>query len=241
MIAISDLQGHWRRDWIRAAGFEDCTAHVHWLQAGVLFADLRVPDTLPDIGGKTCLADLDGATLAALLDCEGFAGEISLTGDHCTWHRHINWHGMPDRPDVGAMSFAANDTLIEDGVHADYREAWSAVQTGPLRGHKIGWGDMTGVLIENDAEFLFAIGSAPTRIQKPVVLASGDIDRDSLQKVFSSFYALGRWDGATGTALLSTNPFARDQVVIERTTSGLVWHALLFAGGSAARRLDTIN
>jgi len=241
VIAIDDLQGHWRRDWIRGPGFEDSATHVHWLQAGTLFADLRVPDTLPDLNGMTCLADLDGPTLAAFLDCEAFAGEISLTRDHCTWHRQINWHGTPDLPDVGAMSFAADGTLIEDGVLADYREAWSAVPTGPLRGQKLCWGDMTGVLVENDTEFLFGIGLTPGGKSKPAVSASGAVDQDAARDAFGGFYALGRWDGASGIAELSTNPFAREQVVIERKTSGPVWHAPLFAGGTESRPLDNIH
>ncbi|MBQ2261388.1 MAG: hypothetical protein II336_08480 [Loktanella sp.] len=220
MITTADLQGHWRRDWITAPGFEDATTHVHWMQAGDLFADLRVPADLPALTG-TCLADLDEAALQSLLRIEGFAGQITVTDSQCTWHREINWQGALARPDVGAMSFDG-PVLIEDGVHAEYREAWLAQATAPLRAHRIAWGDMTGVLIASEDRFLFGIGPAPQ--DRPV------------PEIFISHYALGHWDGATGIADLSSNPFACGQPVITRDT-GFIWHAPLFTGGSDPRPL----
>lgn len=225
MITTADLQGHWRRDWIRAPDFEDTTTRVHWLQAGALFADLRVPADLPALQGG-CLADLDAATLQSLLRVEGFAGEITVTDSQCIWHRAINWQGAFARPDVGAMWFAG-DVLIEDGVHADYREAWLAQSTAPMRGHRIAWGDMTGVLVESDDRFLLGIGSAP-------------MDR-SVRETFASFYALGTWDGAAGIAELATDPFAMGKPVLDRANDSFVWHAPLFTGGTESRPLMKVR
>ena len=221
MITLANLQGHWRRDWIRAPGLSDTTTHVHWLQAGALFADLRVPADLPVLEGH-CLADLDAAALQSLMRIEGFAGEITVANSQCTWHRAINWQGALARPDVGAMWFDG-DVLIEDGVHADYREAWLAQPTGPLRGHRIEWDDMTGVLVESDDRFLIGIGPKPN-------------DRP-LHDTFASFYALGSWDGAHGIADLATDPFAVGKSVLQRAEDSLIWHAPQFAGGTEPRLL----
>lgn len=225
MITTADLQGHWRRDWIKAPEFDDTTTRVHWLQAGALFADLRVPADLPALQGG-CLADLDAATLQSLLRVEGFAGEITVTDGQCTWHRAINWQGALARPDVGAMWFDG-DVLIEDGVHANYREAWLAEPTAPLRGHRIAWGDMTGVLVESDDCFLLGIGPVP-------------MDR-SPQETFASFYALGTWDGVQGIAELATDPFATGKPVLDRANDSFVWHAPLFTGGTEARPLMKVR
>lgn len=225
MIKTADLRGHWRRDWIKAPDFEDTTTRVHWLQAGMLFADLRVPADLPALQGG-CLADLDAAALQSLLRIEGFAGEITVAQGQCTWHRTINWQGALARPDVGAMWFDG-DVLIEDGVHADYREAWLKQPTAPLRGHRIAWGGMTGVLVESDDRFLLGIGLAP--MDRPV--------RDT----FTSFYALGTWDGARGIAELATDPFAMGKPVLDRANDSFVWHAPLFTGGIESRPLMKVH
>jgi hypothetical protein len=225
VITTTDLQGHWRRDWIKAPEFEDTTTRVHWLQAGALFADLRVPADLPALQGG-CLADLDAATLQSLLRVEGFAGEITVTDSQCTWHRAINWQGALARPDVGAMWFDG-DVLIEDGVHAQYREAWLAEPTAPLRGHPIAWGDMTGVLVESGDRFLLGIGPVP-------------MDR-SPRETFASFYALGTWDGAHGIADLATDPFTMGKPVLDRAQGSFVWHAPLFTGGTAPRPLMKVR
>ena len=44
MITLADVQGHWRRDWLKAPGFSDTTTHVHWMQCGTLFADMDSSD-----------------------------------------------------------------------------------------------------------------------------------------------------------------------------------------------------
>ena len=238
MMTQDDLQGHWQRDWIKAPDFEDATTRVHWLQSGAVFADLRIPLDRPDIAGLSCLAELDVPALRSLMTAEGFAGHITVERGNCTWHRRINWHGVPEQSDIGAMSFDDAGGLIEDGVLAEYRELWQAVPQPPLRSTKVSCGEMRGVLIENDAMFVLGIGPDPRGTTKDLITAldSGRIENAALQQHFASVYVLGRWDGAHGIAELSTNPFTEGQVVLERNDS-LLWHSVAFDG---PRKVQTL-
>ena len=124
MITQADIQGHWVRNWIKAPGFEDHSTRVHWMQAGGLYADIRIPADRPDLSGASSLSALSPDHLLSLGQAEGFAGHVTLDGDHCTWEREINFHGTPDSLDVGAIHFDAQGSMIETGVHADYSELW---------------------------------------------------------------------------------------------------------------------
>lgn len=230
MITQEDLQGHWRRDWIKAPGLEDHSTRVHWMQAGTLFADVRVPLGRPDISGYCCLADLPTEALDALLQSEGFAGTITVAAGRCTWHRDINWQGQPEMDDIGVMSFE-NGALMENGVFGEYRERWMPEVTQPLRGHRLAYDEMSGVLIENDDVFLVGVGRA---LDAPAMGASPDgID---MRMRFASTYALGRWDGKNGIATLSTNPFCEGKIVLTRGAT-FAWHAPCFDGATEARTL----
>ncbi|MEO0828906.1 MAG: allophanate hydrolase, partial [Pseudomonadota bacterium] len=114
MISWADVEGHWRRDWLRAGALEDRDTRVHWIQAGALFVDIRIPDGRPALGERTRLAELDNPELLALMAAEGFAGTITLEEDRCTWHRELNWRGRPEGADVGRLYFDGG-ALIEDG------------------------------------------------------------------------------------------------------------------------------
>ncbi len=239
MITKYHLQGHWKRDWIKAPGFEDATTRVHWLQAGALFADLRIPLERPDLTGLSCLAELDPSALRRLMDAEGFAGHITVADSHCTWHRQINWHGVPGQADVGQMSFDETCGLIEDGVLAEYRELWQSASQSPLRGAQVSCDAMTGVLIENEEIFLLGIGPNPLGTTDDLIanLESRTAELPALQQHFASEYVLGTWDGASGIAMLSTNPFQEGQVVLERGDD-LYWHSQGFDGAQSAKRLE---
>ncbi len=123
---LAEVQGLWRRLWLRAPGQEDATTEVHWLQAGALHVDLRLPAGLPS--DALAPADLDAAGLRAIARAEGFAGVTSVERGVCTWTRRINWRGPLDGPDVGALFFEDGD-LMERGVFADYAELWRRVET----------------------------------------------------------------------------------------------------------------
>lgn len=238
MITQDSLQGHWRRDWIKAPGFEDHTTRVNWMQEDALFADLRIPLVRPDVAGLSCLADLPQSALSPLLASEGFAGHITVENSQCTWHRAINWHGVPGQADTGLMSLS-DEGLIEDGVHAQYRELWQAEPGRPLRGTRLQYGDLTGVLIENDDVFLLGIGPRPEGTTQALLeaLAQGRAEADTLKHLFESEYVMGRWDGPLGTAQISTNPFQEGAVVLERA-EGYIWHAQGWDGSQSARLLE---
>lgn len=232
MITQAQLQGHWRRDWIKAPGFEDHTTRVHWAQAGALFADLRIPAVRPDLGGAACLADLDNAALLHLMRAEGFAGEITVADGICTWHRAINWHGRPEAVDAGRMSFDPKGRLVEDGVHAEYRELWHRVPGGPLSARPLRAGALEGVLVWSDEMFLFGLGdpAAPPAAPLRAALEAG-ARPEGLARHFRSDYALGRWEGNAGIAELCTNPLREGRPVLSRAADGgLTWLSSGFDG-----------
>ena len=231
MIRIDDLQGHWRRDWYKSPLGNDTETRVHWLQVGTIFADLRIPVERPDTTERTCLADFDQSELLMLMGADGFAGHITVEDDKCTWHPEINWHGVPEEPDIGFMSFDSDGGLFEEGVLANYSELWQLVPQAPLRALKVSCESMTGVLIENDDLFLLGIGPHPTGTSADLIK---DLERRSavtadLQSHFASEYVFGTWEGTHGIATLSTNPFHEGQVALERG-EGRLWHSLDFDG-----------
>ncbi|WP_299407390.1 hypothetical protein [uncultured Roseobacter sp.] len=237
MIGVADLQGHWQRDWIKAPGFEDHTTRVHWMQAGALFADIRVPLDRPDLIGRDCLADLTQLEMAQLLAAEGFAGTITVAENRCTWHREINWHGEPDINDIGLMSFNGG-ALIEDGVLAEYRELWRRRPNERLRGHRLIFGDQRAVLIENHSVFLVAVGPVPQGNTTALVarLQTSDASADALRRHFESTYCMGYWDGESGIAELATNPFCEGRAVLQRG-SAFHWSGPTFDGETQAQIL----
>lgn len=239
MITVADLQGHWRRDWITAPGFEDRTTRVHWLQAGALFADIRVPLARPAVTGASCLADLSDSALAQVMTAEGFAGDITVADNACTWRRAINWHGVPQADDIGLMSWAGDGALIEDGVLARYRERWLQEPTGALTGYRVTCDTLSGVLIADDATFLIALGQVPQGTSEPLqeALRTGQRDAPALRAHFASTYALGTWQDNSGIVTLSTNPFCEGRPVLLRGPEW-VWLAPDFDGRQELRPLS---
>lgn len=231
MITQDDLQGHWRRKWIRAPGFEDETTRVHWMQCGALFADLRIPAERPDLTGVRCLADLDAPALRALMMAEGFAGAITVADSVCTWHRAINWHGTPDGVDAGRMSFDAAGDLIEDGVHADYAELWQKMPETSGDAWRVTGDGMRGVLISSASEFLIGLGEPDAAPTAPLIdaLERGAVP-GALAAHFRGVYVLGRWEAGQGIATLSTNPLLEGNPVLERNPEGVVFHGADFDG-----------
>ncbi|MDY6871785.1 MAG: hypothetical protein SV966_15195 [Actinomycetota bacterium] len=80
-------------------------------------------DGSPDTG--TDVVWLQGAT--AYVDSRGFAGVLtqrSVQGeDVFEWRRDIDLQPPGEFPDAGVMRWA-DDTLVEEGVYADYVEHW---------------------------------------------------------------------------------------------------------------------
>ena len=239
MIGLGDLQGHWRRVWIKAPGFEDHDTRVNWMQSGTLYADLRVPAERPSLIGARALSDLDPATLRGLMRAEGFAGSIALEGDICTWARDINWHGVPQGVDAGRMWFNADGDLIEDGVHAEYAELWQRAPEAPVGASRVAAGDLTGVFVRSDTRFLIGLGQPGARSSADLVEALERGERpEAVEAHFASHYVLGHWDGVLGIADLATNPFLEGRAVLERSAGGgMVWRGVDFFGRECAEPL----
>lgn len=225
MITQAQLQGHWRRNWLRAPGLHDATTRVHWVQAGPWCLDLRVPLVRP-LAQAGALAALAAGDLALLLAAEGFAGQITLHDDICTWQRHCNWRGFPAAGDAGRLWFDAAGLLIEDGVHADYREEWQAMPAAP---GQTPWQAMAartataeGLLIGNDRQFLLGLGhpGAPAWPGLAAALCAGQASPQEAAAVFQSVYVLGHWRGGDGIADLSTQPFCETHAVLRRDAAG---------------------
>lgn len=218
MIAGADLQGHWRRNWLRAPGVEDRTTRVHWLQAGPWCADIRVPADRPGVTAARALCDMAPADLAVMLGAEGFAGRITLDGDICTWHRDWNWRGFPCPVDAGRLWFDAAGRLIEDGVHAEYREEWERAPAVSLAAEAVEGPGAEGLLIGNADAFLLALGrrGAPARPDLAAALRDGTAMSGDAAPAFASVYILGHWRDGTGIADLSTQPFCEGRPVLSR-------------------------
>ncbi|MYM56304.1 hypothetical protein [Thalassovita mangrovi] len=231
MITEADLQAHWRRDWIKAPGFEDATTRVHWMQCGALYADLRIPADRPDLSGAAALADLDPPALRVLMQAEGFAGTITVADSICTWDRLINWHGVPDGVDSGLMFFDDKGGLIEDGVDAEYRELWQRMPDAPSEAFRVTCDGMEGVLVSSGTGFLFGLGVPGAPSTKPLIAAleEGRVPA-GLTEHFGTVYALGHWDGDDGIADLCTNPFLETRPVLRRSGQGITFETVDFNG-----------
>jgi len=216
MITMARLRGHWQRDWIRAPGRDDATTRVHWLQSALHFADIRIPLHRPGLDDARCLADLAPADMAVLVEAEGFAGHITLHEDTCTWHRAVNWQGFPCPADVGKLWVDPAGKLIEDGVHADYREQWARVTGPPFGALRASGSGIAGFLLLNTKTFLLVAApvDVPARPELCDGLRSGRARTADAAPVFESVCIMGQRDGDCGTATLSTQPFCEGRTVL---------------------------
>jgi len=239
VIATAALQGHWRRNWLRAPGFLDNTTRVHWVQADNWCADIRVPLVRPDIAAAGSLSALPGRDLAVLLTAEGFAGQTSLAGNVCTWARTWNWRGFPCPVDAGALSFDEAGQMIEDGVHADYREAWVRVPGATWHAEAIEADDADGMLISNDTSFVLTLGQRGAEAWHLPANAFGEssISPQDAAPAFASVYVMGHWDKGLGIADLSTQPFCEGTAVLTRATATAALTLPDFHGAAVTRSL----
>lgn len=223
---------------MRTDDHQDNTTRVFWAQCGSLFVDVRIPLERADVENKKCLAQLDTNALEILLQSEGFAGTTHLEDDICTWHRQINWQGKTNDIDAGHLWFDQHaDTLIEDGVHADYREQWQKISTPTFSARTFEVAGMSGILLSSPALFVLGIGHEDS--SGPTV----DITQvDSMTPIgpsvyFSSEYCIGHWHEHLGIAELSTNPFSEGQAVLDQSDEGITWRQQTFEGTEIHHRL----
>jgi hypothetical protein len=239
VISEAGLQGHWRRDWIRTPDHEDRSTRVHWMQAGALYADIRVPAARPELA-CSCLARASPRDLASLMRAEAFAGTIAVADGVCTWTREVNWHGRPDAVDAGAMAFE-DGALIETGLHAAYVERWLRVGAR-LRAQRLRSGPHEGVLAEDGACFLLVMGvpDAPATAPLLEALEGGAVPR-ALAAHFAQPCAIGHWDGDAGIADLALDPFAEGGAVLDRSGPDMTLRWPGFEGGQRVEALCQIE
>lgn len=232
MIDAKALEGHWRRNWIKAPGVLDDTTRVDWFQAPDGYVDMRLPCDLPDLPGVQALAELDTATLASLMRSEGFAGTINVVDAVCTWNRAINWHGTPQGADVGAMSWDAAGHLVETGVHSEYAEQWAGLDTPPMRYIRLVCGHRQLHVCWSDSQFMFGIGNPEAPATAPLLdaLKKGQRHHPWLEQHFLGVFAMGEWDGSDGVIGTSTSPLMIGEVFLDRRA--------LEAGALVTQRAD---
>lgn len=233
MIAVGDVQGQWRRDWLMAPGVSDHDTAVYWLQAGPLYVDLRIPAGRPATTDARALADLPDRALIALMRAEGFAGNITVTRGICTWARDINWHGLPEGIDAGHIAFdGRRDRLMETGVHGNYVERWHRMSDAAAHGWVYHAGDREAFLVTVGAQFAFGVGrrgAAPScgtlRALEAGARGAG------VARHFDSLFAMGNWDGPLGHATLATNPLVEGRPLLTRKDDGrITWSETMFDG-----------
>lgn len=231
-LATEDLQGHWRRAWLKAPGYQDHDTTVHWMQCGALYADIRIPANRPVVRGAAALSDLSDGQLLSLLRAEGFAGTISVAGEVCTWARQINWHGRPEATDAGQIAFEGPDRMVETGVFGDYEELWTRTLEQPASALHLRAGTAEAWLVSIGRRFVFGVGERETPGSRNMLAAleAGQRSR-ALWAQFGFVYAFGHWEGARGVADLCTNPLLEGQALLTCTGEGtLVWQAVDFFG-----------
>lgn len=110
--------GLWRRSLLQDAQGVDTTTQVYWLQSGTLYADIRLPKNRDAVNGLALQ--------------QGFAGALEVDGSVLTWRRWLDFQPPTAVADVGRMRFTRLDQMVEEGVHADYREDWERVGPASL-------------------------------------------------------------------------------------------------------------
>jgi len=121
--------GVWQRTLLTTtAGKHDTSTQVYWLQTARLFADLRIPQPVPQTSWE-------------LANQGGFAGITEVTqpaaGEElCQWHRAVDFQPPRASKDIGRMLFERPDCVLEDGLDDSYHEVWERLP------HSIGrnWG-----------------------------------------------------------------------------------------------------
>jgi hypothetical protein len=209
-VGLGDLQGLWRRVWLRAGGVEDATTTVLWRQGGEVHVDLRVPAEVMALAGCAALAELSEAELRSLAGCEGFAGTTEVRMSGCVWTRRINWRGPETGVDAGFLE-QTEEGLLETGLRASYAELWSKVEGGPARTVALsGPEGALGFVVWSDRGFSLGRG-APRAMSGPplearIGAALAARDPAALASAFDMEFSSGAFVGAEARVEVSTDP-----------------------------------
>lgn len=231
MITVDQIQGHWIRRWIKAPGFEDHTTRVDWMQCGLTYADVRIPAKRPSLAGFAALAEMPAPALQQLCRAEGFAGTVTLDGDHCTWERAINWHGKPKDTDIGHIAFDAQGRMIETGVEADYTELWDHRRAPDMLAVQLTGDGYVGNLVVVGDRFLLGIDTPNRPATGPVLvaLAKGEVPADTAL-LFDRIYATGLWRDGVAVAERATQPFMEGMSILSLGPEAARWTQIDFRG-----------
>lgn len=198
--------GLWLRSQLQDAQGTDTATQVFWLQTGTLYADLRIP--------------ADRSAEGSVLRQQGFAGALEVAGSTLTWRRWLDFQPAAGVADVGHMCFTRLDQMIEDGVHAEYREIWDRI--GPASLDRAAFalqieyahGRMprrrAGVLVLVGDYFMFALdrlAALPAGRTLADLAADGTVVEELREQLFACEISLGRRRGLHPWEILhSTRP-----------------------------------
>ncbi len=190
MTVPAHYLGVWQRTLLRTAdGLEDRASRVFWLQTASLHADLRIPDVAP-------------MTLAQRTGQKGFAGITEVRGDHCQWHRVVDFH--PDSgADIGLMEFISPDEIHESAPDGSYLEIWKRLPES-VGSNQAVWlvasGDSTrqGCLLRAGDCFMF-VADRPARAQRGQSLNAqlGGLNADQAEILLGCEFSFGRIAGGS--------------------------------------------
>ena len=208
-----ELTGLWRREVITTpAGYRDETTAVLWLQTRSWYADIRIEADRPKREGAAGFADYTDAELIQMAAVQGFAGELTATGNVCLWRRDLDYQPPNDTADEA--TFAVKDgVMIEDGIHSAYQEIWRQEAPGatPLAAYSLA-SEAKGLLVIAGDYFLEirdrATPLAPAESLTAYVteaLATGK--RDAAIAALSMRICHGKISGSARTVTLSSYPW----------------------------------
>lgn len=195
----SALRGLWTRSLLAVPGAPpDTTTRVYWLQDDFLFADIRVPADRRPMSDRDGFDDLSDDELRDLARQQGFAGQLAIDRDVCTWFREVDYQPPTGVADAGRVRLDG-DRLVEEGVHLPYRETWErvpATEEGPA-GVLLAEQDAAGrrYLLTAGDYFLYVRGRAtplPPAPSLSALIAERAPSRDELIRLLDCEISFGR-------------------------------------------------
>lgn len=225
--------GVWQRSLLQTAGESDTSSRVFWLQSQRFHADLRIRADRPVLPAGLGLDEISLEHARALARQGGFAGSTQVAGHLCSWQREIDYRPPALMPDVGAIRFAAADTLLEECPHGRYHERWQRLPDsfGACQGFRL---EQVGVgapriayLLVCGAYFAFVRSRgislpAGANLVSLVDAAQYAQERTALLDCEASF---GRRAGAIWPIELSTLPMREGAALFAEPASQIDWQA----------------
>jgi hypothetical protein len=242
MITIPSLAGLWRRSLLAFPdGRADDTTSVAWLQAGLLYADLRQPAGMPDFSHAAGLNDLTMDDCRWLATQQGFAGQFREVDDCFEWVREMDFCPSGPFKDIGRLAWRG-DVLVEEGRDVPYLEHWhrdepAAAPVASLALTTPGAG-ARGVLVRAGAAFMYAAGRAlplPAGADLAELVAAAP-GLSAARQLLNCEISLGKIEGTAWRITRSTLPFRRGDDLAPRMSGGSLSVAIRDDAGAAHRR-----